>query len=41
MVAARDVLDGIDGNYAKAIDHRALIDLLKQYQRYQKPTGTK
>ncbi len=41
MVAARDVLDGIDGNYAKAIDHRALIDLLKQHQRYQKPTGTK
>ena len=41
MVAARDVLDGIDGNYAKAIDHRALIDLLKQHQRYQKPTGMK
>jgi D-aminopeptidase len=40
MVAARDVMDGVDGNYAKAIEHRALIDLLKHYQRYQKPTGT-
>jgi D-aminopeptidase len=39
MIAADDILDGIDGHYAKAIDERALIDLLKQYQRYQPPSG--
>lgn len=39
MIAAEDVMDGIDGHYAKAIDERALIDLLKRYNRYQKPTG--
>ncbi|MBP7369875.1 MAG: P1 family peptidase [Arenimonas sp.] len=35
MVAATDVMDGMDGHYAKAIDHRALIALLKKYNRYQ------
>ena len=39
MIAADDVMDGYDGNYAKAIDERALIDLLKTYNRYQQPTG--
>lgn len=39
MIAADDILDGIDGHYAKAIDERALIDLMKQYQRYQPPSG--
>ena len=39
MIAADDILDGIDGRYAKAIDERALIDLLKRYNRYQKPSG--
>ena len=37
MVAAKDVMDGIDGHYAKAIDHRALIAILKKFNRYQKP----
>ena len=41
MVAARDVMDGYDGNYAKAIDHRALIDLMKRYQRLQPSNGNK
>jgi len=40
LVAAEDVLDGVDGRYAKAIDHAALVDLLKQYRRYRKPTKT-
>lgn len=35
MIAARDVMDGIDGHYAKAIDHRALIEQMKKYNRYQ------
>jgi D-aminopeptidase len=39
MIAADDIMDGVDGHYAKAIDERALIDLLKQYQRYQPPSG--
>jgi D-aminopeptidase len=39
MIAADDILDGIDGRYAKAIDERALVDLLKRHNRYQKPTG--
>jgi D-aminopeptidase len=34
MVAARD-MQGQDGHYAKAIDHSALVKLLKQYGRYQ------
>ena len=38
--AAEDVLDGVDGRYAKAIDHAALVDLLKHYRRYRKPTKT-
>lgn len=40
LVAAEDVLDGVDGRYAKAIDHAALVDLLKHYRRYRKPTKT-
>lgn len=35
MVAARDIMDGIDGHYAKAINHRALIEQMKKYNRYQ------
>ena len=37
MVAARDIMDGIDGHYAKAIDHRALIEQMKKFNRYQAP----
>lgn len=37
MVAAQDIMDGINGNYAKAIDHRALIEQMKKYNRYQAP----
>ncbi|GAB3004096.1 aminopeptidase [Arenimonas maotaiensis] len=40
LVAAEDVMDGVDGRYAKAIEHAALVDLLKQYRRYRKPTKT-
>ena len=40
LVAAEDVMDGVDGRYAKAIDHAALVDLLKHYRRYQKPKKT-
>lgn len=40
LVAAEDVLDGVDGRYAKAIDHAALVDLLKHYRRYRKPKKT-
>lgn len=36
MVAARD-MRGDGGHYAKAIDHGALVRLLKQYRRYQPP----
>jgi D-aminopeptidase len=36
MVAARD-MQGQDGRYAKAIDHGALVRLLKQYGRWKKP----
>jgi len=36
MVAARD-MQGDGGHYAKAIDHAALVRLLKQYRRYQPP----
>ena len=36
MVAARD-MQGDGGHYAKAIDHDALVRLLKQYRRYQPP----
>ena len=36
MVAARD-MQGHEGRYAKAIDHEALVGLLKQYRRYQPP----
>ena len=38
MIAARDVMDGFNGNYARAIDHAALVQVLKQYNRYQ-PTA--
>lgn len=41
LVAAEDILDGVDGRYAKAIDERALLDLLKRYNLYQKPTGSR
>ena len=34
MVAARD-MQGEGGRYAKAIDHAALVRLLKRYQRYR------
>jgi len=34
MVAARD-MHGEAGRYANAIDHDALVRLLKQYGRYQ------
>lgn len=37
MVAARDIMDGMDGHYAKAIDHRALIEQMKKYNRYLAP----
>jgi D-aminopeptidase len=36
MVAARD-MQGQDGHYAKAIDHGALVKLLKQYGRWKRP----
>jgi hypothetical protein len=34
MVAARD-MQGQDGRYANAIDHAALVRLLKQYGRWK------
>ena len=37
MVAARD-MTGHEDRYAKAIDHAALVALLKQYQRHEAPT---
>jgi D-aminopeptidase len=36
MVAAKD-MTGQDGRYAKAIDHAALVALLKKYGRWKKP----
>jgi D-aminopeptidase len=36
MVAARD-MRGQEGRYAKAIDHDALVGLLKRYGRWEKP----
>jgi D-aminopeptidase len=36
MVAAED-MTGQDGRYAKAIDHAALVGLLKKYGRWRKP----
>jgi D-aminopeptidase len=36
MVAAKD-MTGQDGRYAKAIDHAALVGLLKKYGRWRKP----
>ena len=36
MVAAQD-MTGQDGRYAKAIDHAALVGLLKKYGRWKKP----
>jgi D-aminopeptidase len=36
MVAARD-MQGQDGRYAKAIDHAALVRLLKRYGRWKQP----
>jgi D-aminopeptidase len=36
MVAARD-MTGADGHYAKAIDHAALVALLKRYDRHEAP----
>jgi D-aminopeptidase len=37
MVAARD-MTGHEGRYARAIDHAALVALLRQYNRYREPT---
>jgi D-aminopeptidase len=36
MVAAKD-MTGQDGRYAKAIDHAALVKVLKQYGRWRQP----
>ena len=36
MVAARD-MRGQDGHYAKAIPHDQLVELIKRYQRFERP----